>query len=120
MIREFLRGKVVFPAGVVASLAWPLALFLTWLSLTAVGPLSLPALAAFVLAVVASMFVFGFGAALIIAEPILRRRRGELSTTWSPVQVPEIEDNPWSAAVADVPENVRDIRWYQEPAGEVQ
>lgn len=120
MIREFIRGRVLFPAGMTASLAWPIALFLAWLSLTAVGPLSPLALAVFVLAVVASVFVFGFGAALIIAEPIVRRRRGELTTTWSPVQVPEVEDSPWSAAVADVPENVRDIRWYQEPAGEVQ
>lgn len=119
MIRAFLRERVLFPSAIIAAVVWPLALLLAWLSLSA-APLSPLALALFVLAVVASMFVFGFGAALIIAEPILRRRRGELSATWSPVQVPEVEDNPWSVAVADIPENVRDIRWYQEPAGEVQ
>lgn len=121
MIREFIRGRVLFPASVTASLTWPAALFLAWLSLSA-GPLSGLALALFVLAVVASLFVLGFGSALVIAEPIIRRRRGELTTTWSPVQIPEVEveDNPWSAAVADIPENVRDIRWYQVQPGEVQ
>lgn len=118
MIREFLRDKVLFWAGVVASLAWPLALMLAWLSLSAT-PMSTLALLAFGTAVVASVLVFALGLAMIIAEPILRRRRSELSATWSPT--PIVEDDPWSAAVADVPDNLRDIRWYREvQPGEVQ